>query len=87
MTNLTSNRPTQRCQVPAIGTSKPMRAMRTSAAILLLCGLAQVGWAGEITVQITKRGADDPVLQGHRPDGAGFEQLGHSILPIQVFGG
>lgn len=61
MKNLTSNRPTQRCQLPAIGPSKPMRAMRTSAAILLLCGLAQVGWAGEITVQITKRGADDPV--------------------------
>lgn len=38
-----------------------MPVMRTIAAIMLLCGLAQAGWAGDITVQITKRGADGPV--------------------------
>ena len=61
MKNQTSSEPKQRRQLPAISSSDPVLVMRVIAAIVLLCGLMQAGWAGNVTVQISKRGAGDPV--------------------------
>jgi hypothetical protein len=35
--------------------------MRVIAVFVLSCGLMQAGWAGNVTIQISKRGAGDPV--------------------------
>ena len=61
MTNRTLSGPKQRHQLPAISPPEPVLVMRVIAAIVLSCGLMQTGWAGDVTVQVTKRGAGDPV--------------------------
>lgn len=61
MTDRASSAVKQRHRLPAFDPRYSTTAMRMITAIMLSAGLTQVGWAGEVTVQISKRQAGDPV--------------------------
>ena len=61
MSNRYSAAPRQRHRQPAIGIPNLMPVVRAIATLVLLSGLVQAGWAGSVTVQITKRWTKDPV--------------------------
>jgi len=61
MTNRNSAASRQRHWHPAIGTPGLMPVVRAIATLVLLSGLVQAGWAGSVSVQVTKRWTKDPV--------------------------
>ncbi len=61
MTNRNSAASRQRHRLLAIGIRNLKPAVRAIVTLVLLSGLTQAGWAGSVTVQITKRWAKNPI--------------------------
>jgi len=61
MTNRNPAASRQRVCPPATGIPHLMPVVRAIATLVLLGGLVQAGWAGSVTVQVTKRWAKNPV--------------------------